>query len=382
MHVDGFRFDLAATLARELHDVDRSPPSSTSSSRTRSSARSSSSPSRGTSARAATRWATSRRCGRSGTASTATRSATSGGAAEHSVAEFGYRFTGSSDLYQPNGRTPYASVNFVTAHDGFTLTDLVSYDEQAQRGQRRGQPRRHRRQPVVELRGRGPHRRPRGARPAPPPTAQPADHPAALPGRPHAPRRRRARSHATGQQQRLLPGRPRLLVRLGPRRPGAARVHPPPHGVPPRPPGLPASAVLPGPSDRRRGHRRHRLVHLRGRHHDRGRLALRRQPGHRSVPQRRRPAQRRAPGRAHQRRQLLRHLQRLRRGPRVPPARPQLGPRVGPGDRHLPGRPRRRASPTAATAASPLAPPSPSAPGRSSCCAGCPRTPPGRDRRR
>jgi glycogen operon protein len=49
--------------------------------------------------------------------------------AEHSVAEFGYRFTGSSDLYQPNGRTPYASINFVTCHDGFTLTDLVSYDD-------------------------------------------------------------------------------------------------------------------------------------------------------------------------------------------------------------------------------------------------------------
>jgi isoamylase len=49
MHVDGFRFDLAATLAREFHEVDRCRPSSTSSSRTRSSARSSSSPSRGTS---------------------------------------------------------------------------------------------------------------------------------------------------------------------------------------------------------------------------------------------------------------------------------------------------------------------------------------------
>src|SRR5215208_8365389 len=43
--------------------------------------------------------------------------------------ELGYRLTGSSDLYQSNGRRPYASINFVTAHDGFTLTDLVSYDE-------------------------------------------------------------------------------------------------------------------------------------------------------------------------------------------------------------------------------------------------------------
>lgn len=44
------------------------------------------------------------------------------------VAELGYRLTGSSDLYQDDGRRPYASVNFVTAHDGFTLADLVSYN--------------------------------------------------------------------------------------------------------------------------------------------------------------------------------------------------------------------------------------------------------------
>jgi glycogen operon protein len=43
--------------------------------------------------------------------------------------EFAARFTGSSDLYEEDGRTPYASVNFVTAHDGFTLRDLVSYNE-------------------------------------------------------------------------------------------------------------------------------------------------------------------------------------------------------------------------------------------------------------
>jgi isoamylase len=45
------------------------------------------------------------------------------------VADLAYRLTGSSDLYQDDGRRPYASVNFVTAHDGFTLTDLVSYNE-------------------------------------------------------------------------------------------------------------------------------------------------------------------------------------------------------------------------------------------------------------
>lgn len=49
---------------------------------------------------------------------------------EHSgMAEFAYRFTGSSDLYEINGRRPHASINFITAHDGFTLNDLVSYNE-------------------------------------------------------------------------------------------------------------------------------------------------------------------------------------------------------------------------------------------------------------
>ncbi len=44
------------------------------------------------------------------------------------VADMGYRLTGSSDLYKADGRQPYNSINFVTAHDGFTLNDLVSYE--------------------------------------------------------------------------------------------------------------------------------------------------------------------------------------------------------------------------------------------------------------
>jgi isoamylase len=47
---------------------------------------------------------------------------------QSNVAEFARRFTGSSDLYQDDGRRPFASINFITAHDGFTLADLVSYD--------------------------------------------------------------------------------------------------------------------------------------------------------------------------------------------------------------------------------------------------------------
>ena len=46
-----------------------------------------------------------------------------------SLGEFASRFTGSSDLYQSDGRRPFASVNFVTCHDGFTLADLVSYEQ-------------------------------------------------------------------------------------------------------------------------------------------------------------------------------------------------------------------------------------------------------------
>jgi isoamylase len=45
------------------------------------------------------------------------------------VSELASRFTGSSDLYQDDGRTPSASINFVTAHDGFTLRDLVTYEQ-------------------------------------------------------------------------------------------------------------------------------------------------------------------------------------------------------------------------------------------------------------
>ncbi len=45
------------------------------------------------------------------------------------VSEFATRLAGSSDLYEHNGRRPYASINFITAHDGFTLQDLVSYND-------------------------------------------------------------------------------------------------------------------------------------------------------------------------------------------------------------------------------------------------------------
>jgi glycogen operon protein len=129
MHVDGFRFDLAATLARELHDVDRLsaffdliqqdpvinqvkliaepwdvgeggyqvgnfPP-------------------------LWSEW--------NGKYRDTVRDFWRG--QDQTLAEFASRVTGSPDLYERTGRRPFASINFVTAHDGFTLRDLVSYNE-------------------------------------------------------------------------------------------------------------------------------------------------------------------------------------------------------------------------------------------------------------
>ncbi|GAA0558819.1 glycogen debranching protein GlgX [Actinomadura livida] len=128
MHVDGFRFDLASALARELHDVDRLaaffdlvqqdpvvsqvkliaepwdvgeggyqvgnfPP-------------------------LWTEW--------NGKYRDTVRDFWRGSYA--TMPEFASRLTGSSDLYEHSARRPFASINFVTCHDGFTLTDLVSYD--------------------------------------------------------------------------------------------------------------------------------------------------------------------------------------------------------------------------------------------------------------
>ena len=129
MHVDGFRFDLASTLAREFYDVDKLstffelvqqdpvisqvkliaepwdvgpggyqvgnfPPQWT-------------------------EW--------NGKYRDTVRDFWRGEPA--TLGEFASRFTGSADLYEHDGRRPVASINFVTAHDGFTLADLVSYNE-------------------------------------------------------------------------------------------------------------------------------------------------------------------------------------------------------------------------------------------------------------
>ena len=129
MHVDGFRFDLASTLARGLHEVDRlssffdlihqDPVVSR--------AKLIAEPwdvgeggyQVGNFPPLWSEWNARYRDG--------VRDYWRG--ADESLADFASRFTGSSDLYAWSGRRPSASINFLTAHDGFTLNDLVSYNE-------------------------------------------------------------------------------------------------------------------------------------------------------------------------------------------------------------------------------------------------------------
>ncbi len=122
---------------------------------------------------------------------------------------------------------------------------------QAQRGQRRGQPRRHRQQPVVEPRGRGRDRRQGDRRAAPAAGGEPDGDPLPLQRRPDADRRRRARPDPGRQQQRLLPGQRDLvggLERRRRRRRLARRLRPHQDRAPaaPRPPDAAATALVRG----------------------------------------------------------------------------------------------------------------------------------------
>ena len=129
MHVDGFRFDLAATLAREFYDVDRLSTffDLVQQDPTVSRVKLIAEPwdvgpggyQVGNFPPLWTEW--------NGKFRDTVRDFWRGEPA--TLGEFASRLTGSSDLYQDDGRRPYASVNFVTAHDGFTLADLVSYNE-------------------------------------------------------------------------------------------------------------------------------------------------------------------------------------------------------------------------------------------------------------
>ncbi len=129
MHVDGFRFDLASTLARELHDVDRlsaffdivhqDPILSATKLIAEPWDVGEGGYQVGNFPVLWTEW--------NGRYRDAIRRFWGG--MERDVRELGFRLTGSSDLYQDDGRRPYASINFVTSHDGFTLHDLVRFEK-------------------------------------------------------------------------------------------------------------------------------------------------------------------------------------------------------------------------------------------------------------
>ncbi len=129
MHVDGFRFDLAATLARELHDVSKLSAFFDTINQD---------PILADIKLIAEPWDVGEggyQVGQfpivwaewNGKYRDTVRRFWKGD--EGQLSDFAYRLTGSSDLYQYDGRKPYASINFITAHDGFTLDDLVSYND-------------------------------------------------------------------------------------------------------------------------------------------------------------------------------------------------------------------------------------------------------------
>ncbi len=129
MHVDGFRFDLASTLARELHAVDRLSAffdilhQDPILSQTKLIAEPWDVGEGGYQVgNFPVGWAEW-----NGKYRDTIRRYVKGDGGQ--MAELAYRLTGSSDLYSMSGRRPFASINFVTAHDGFTLHDLVSYND-------------------------------------------------------------------------------------------------------------------------------------------------------------------------------------------------------------------------------------------------------------
>ncbi|MFC4453152.1 glycogen debranching protein GlgX [Deinococcus sonorensis] len=129
MHVDGFRFDLASTLARGLHEVDQLSSFFTIIHQD---------PTIGQAKLIAEPWDVGE--GGYQVGNFPVQWAEWNGIYRDDMrafwkgegglaSEIGYRLTGSSDLYQSDGRKPYASINFVTAHDGFTLRDTVMYND-------------------------------------------------------------------------------------------------------------------------------------------------------------------------------------------------------------------------------------------------------------
>ena len=289
MHVDGFRFDLASTLAREFYDVDKLSTffELVQQDPTVSQVKLIAEPwdvgpggyQVGNFPPQWTEW--------NGKYRDTVRDFWRGEPA--TLDEFAYRLTGSADLYENTARRPVASINFVIAHDGFTLRRPGVLQREAQRGQRRGQQRRRESQPVVELRCGGTYRRPRDQRAALPAAAQLPRHPAAVPRCSDDLPRRRTRPHAGRQQQRVLPGQRDHLDRLGRRGHRPARLHQVGLGPARRSPGVPAAAVLQRQARRPTRPGRpsgHRLVHPRGHRDDRRGLGFGLRQVGRRLPQR------------------------------------------------------------------------------------------------
>ena len=134
---------------------------------------------------------------------------------------------------------------------------------QAQRGERRRQPRRRVAQPLVEPRRGRTDRRRRHPREASPPAAQLHDHVVALAGRADALRGRRTGSYEAGKQQHVLPGQRAHLARLGTRRRDVPRLRALARALSPGPPGLPAPPLLRRPPAHRQRDPRHRVVSAR-----------------------------------------------------------------------------------------------------------------------
>ena len=208
---------------------------------------------------------------------------------EAGAGDFAFRFTGSADLYERDGRKPFASINFVTAHDGFTLNDLVSYNgkhnEANLEDNRDGTDDNRSWNCGVE----GPTDDPEVLALRAPPAAQLPRHALPLAGRADAARRRRERPHAARQQQRVLPGQRDLLARLGARRRarGAARVHAAADRAAARASRVPAHD-LPRRRRRRLDAAGRLVVPARRPQDDAPRLAGRAGPAARRVPERRR----------------------------------------------------------------------------------------------
>ncbi len=272
MHVDGFRFDLASALARELHEVDRlgtffdiirqDPLLSQVK-------------------LIAEPWDL-------GEGGYQVGNFPSGWAEWNDkyrdtmraywkgdgglIGDFARRLTGSSDLYGRSGRRPHASINYITAHDGFTLRDLVSYNEKHNEangeGNRDGAANNLSWNCGVE----GPTDDPAISELRERQVRNLLAHAAAVAGGADAAGRRRDRPHAARQQQCLLPGQRDLVGRLGSRPTAltAARLCAPHDRAAARPSGVSTAPLLPGPlgaRQRRKGH----CVADAGRHRDVGR---------------------------------------------------------------------------------------------------------------